>query len=77
MIIGIDLGTTNSLVAVLRNTEAEVIPNSLGEHLTPSVVGFDDEGQIIVGRIALERLITHPDKTTASFKRLMGTSRSI
>ncbi len=77
MIIGIDLGTTNSLVAVLRNTEAEVIPNALGEQLTPSVVGFDDEGQIIVGRIAMERLITHPEKTTASFKRLMGTSRTI
>ena len=75
MIVGIDLGTTNSLVAVWRNGESEVIPNSLNELLTPSVVGMDDEGRVIVGQAAKERLITHPDKTVANVKRFMGTNK--
>jgi molecular chaperone HscC len=74
-IVGIDLGTTNSLVAVWREGRAEIIPNVLGEKLTPSVVGLDDDGQILVGQAAKERLITHPEKTVASFKRAMGTDR--
>src|SRR5262249_5359331 len=50
-----------------------LIPNALGEVLTPSVVGIDDAGVVLVGKAARERLITHPDRTVASFKRLMGT----
>ncbi|WP_269531148.1 Hsp70 family protein [Chitinimonas sp. BJYL2] len=75
MIIGIDLGTTNSLVAVWRNAQAEIIPNALGHALTPSVVGLDDQGEVLVGLTARERLITHPEQTTALFKRYMGSDR--
>jgi molecular chaperone HscC len=74
-IVGIDLGTTNSLVAVWREGGARIIGNALGENLTPSVVGVDDDGQILVGQAARERLITHPERTVASFKRFMGTDR--
>ena len=76
-IIGIDLGTTNSLVSVFENGEARLIPNALGDVLTPSVVGLTDEGELLVGKAAKERLSTHPDLTTARFKRLMGTSRKL
>lgn len=76
-IIGIDLGTTNSLVSVYQNGKIELIPNSLESFLTPSVVGIDDEGAICVGAVAKERLVTHPDKTAASFKRHMGTEKII
>ncbi|MBB3129265.1 hypothetical protein FHS19_003940 [Paenibacillus rhizosphaerae] len=61
-VIGIDLGTTNSLVACWAQDHAVVIPNVLGEHLTPSIVSVDENGEIVVGRIAQERLITHPKK---------------
>ena len=74
-IIGIDLGTTNSLAAVWRNGKSELIPNSLGEYLTPSVVSVDDDGSILVGAAARDRLISHPERTAAGFKRSMGTSR--
>jgi molecular chaperone HscC len=70
---GIDLGTTNSLIAVLQDTGPKLIPNALGELLTPSVVGLSEDGTILVGRAAKERLITHPDTTAASFKRYMGS----
>ena len=73
-IIGIDLGTTNSLVSVYRNGKVELIPNQFGDYLTPSVVSITDEGNIIVGKIAKERLITHPEKTHASYKQFMGSS---
>jgi len=73
MILGIDLGTTNSLVAVWKDGESVLIPNALGEYLTPSVVGLDDDGSIVVGQAAKERLITHPAHTAANFKRYMGT----
>lgn len=76
-IIGIDLGTTNSLVSVWRNGRCELIPNSFGEFLTPSVVGFDDEGNVIIGKIAKQRLVSHPDLTAASFKCFMGTKQEI
>lgn len=76
-IIGIDLGTTNSLASVWRNGRCELIPNSFGEFLTPSVVGFDDDGSIIIGKIAKQRLISHPGKTAASFKCFMGTDKEI
>ncbi len=75
MIIGIDLGTTNSLVAVWRDGKAQVIPNSLGHNLTPSVVGIDDRGEILVGLAARERLLSHPHLTAAVFKRYMGSNR--
>lgn len=76
-LIGIDLGTTNSLAAVYRNGTAELIPNSLGTFLTPSVVGLDDEGNICVGAVAKERIVSHFERTAASFKRFMGTDRII
>ncbi|MGF6773462.1 molecular chaperone HscC [Paraburkholderia sp. GAS199] len=76
-IIGIDLGTTHSLAAIWRNGEAELIPNALGETLTPSCVSLDDDGSILVGRPAHDRLHTHPAQTAANFKRYMGTSRAI
>ena len=69
-VIGIDLGTTNSLVCVFRNGKAELIPNKLGNILTPSCIGFaDDRETILVGQAAKDRLITHPELTAASFKR--------
>jgi molecular chaperone HscC len=75
MIIGIDLGTTNSLVACWRDGDAHIIPNALGEPLTPSCVGLDDDGTVLVGKAARERLQTHPDLTAALFKRYMGSDR--
>ncbi|PHV18509.1 molecular chaperone HscC [Janthinobacterium sp. BJB1] len=77
MIIGIDLGTTNSLVAIWRDGKASIIPNALGEHLTPSCVSIDDDGTVLVGRAARERLQTHPQLTAAVFKRYMGSEKKI
>ena len=71
MVVGIDLGTTNSLVSVFRNGNVELIPNEFGEYLTPSVISLDGE-KIIVGKVAKERLITHPGTTVSEFKRQMG-----
>ena len=72
-VIGIDLGTTNSLVSVFRNGKVELIPNSFGEYLTPSVVSFGAKGEVFVGKIAKEMLVTNPKQTFAQFKRNMGT----
>ena len=77
MIVGIDLGTTNSLIAVWENGAARLIPNSLGEVLTPSCVSIDGDGSILVGRAARERLQTHPESSAANFKRLMGSDKTI
>jgi molecular chaperone HscC len=77
MIVGIDLGTTNSLVGVWRDGAVALIPNSLGHLLTPSAVGLGDNGTILVGLAARERLVTHPALTAATFKRYMGTDRLI
>ncbi|MEN2672279.1 molecular chaperone HscC [Herbaspirillum huttiense] len=77
MIIAIDLGTTNSLAAVWRNGQAEIIPNGLGENLTPSCVGIDDDGSLLVGKAAQERLQTHPELSTSLFKRYMGSDKRI
>lgn len=74
-IIGIDLGTTNSLVSVWKDGEPVIIPNALGQNLTPSIVGVDDDGKILVGAIAKERLISHPDMTVSLFKRYMGSEK--
>ena len=75
MLIGIDLGTTNSLVACFRNGKAEIIPNRLGENLTPSVVSVDEKGTVYVGRSAKERAMLHPLESASVFKRSMGTDR--
>lgn len=75
-IIGIDLGTTNSLAAVWRNGRSELIPNAAGDVLTPSVVSVDEDGGVLVGRAARDRLISHPERTAARFKRFMGTSKT-
>lgn len=72
-IIGIDLGTTNSLATQYTSEGVKILRNSSGNALIPSVVGLDDDGNIIVGEVAKERLITHPDLTVAEFKRTMGT----
>lgn len=74
--VGIDLGTTNSLVSVWQDDKCTLIPNNLGEYLTPSVVGIDENGEMLVGRTAKERLISHPENTVASFKRFMGTEKT-
>jgi molecular chaperone HscC len=76
-LIGIDLGTTNSLVARWTEAGPELIRNALGEVLTPSVVGLDDDGSVLVGTPARERLLTHPDLTIADFKRTMGSAREV
>ena len=75
-VIGIDLGTTNSLGCVYRNGKAELIPNAYGSYLTPSVVSMTEDGKLIVGQPAKDRLITHPERTVSSFKKDMGTGRS-
>lgn len=74
-IIGIDLGTTNSLVAVWEDGHSQLIPNSFGEYLTSSVVSIDEDGTVYVGKIAKERLISHPHRTASVFKRFMGTTK--
>lgn len=76
MIIGIDLGTTNSLVAYFTEEGAKIIPNRLGENLTPSVVSIDKEGQVYVGKVAKEMKITHPENTADVFKRNMGSKKT-
>ncbi len=73
-VIGIDLGTTNSCVAVMEGGEAVVIPNPEGARTTPSVVGFKKDGERIVGETAKRQAITNPDRTIASIKRHMGTN---
>lgn len=75
MIVGIDLGTTNSLVAVYRDGKAEVIPNRLGKPLTPSIVSVDENNQILVGELAREYGYLHPGSTAKVFKRTMGTDQ--
>ncbi len=75
MIIGIDLGTTHSLLAIWQNGAAKLIPNALGSLLTPSVVSIDKDGSILVGQSAKERLISHPEQTASVFKRFMGSQK--
>lgn len=71
--IGIDLGTTNSLVCVWEESGVRLIKNRFGDTLTPSIVSFDSDGTIYVGKTAKERLVTHPETTFREFKRDMGT----
>ena len=69
---GIDLGTTNSVVAVLEAGEPVVVPNAEGSRTTPSVVGFSKNNEILVGEVAKRQAITNPDRTIRSVKRQMG-----
>jgi molecular chaperone DnaK len=70
--IGIDLGTTNSVVAVIEGGEPTVIPNAEGERLTPSVVAISPSGERLVGRLARRQAVTNPENTVSSIKRFMG-----
>ena len=76
-IIGIDLGTTNSCVAVMEGGEAVVIPNAEGNRTTPSVVAFSKNGERLVGQIAKRQAVTNPDNTVISIKRDMGTNKKV
>ena len=76
-VIGIDLGTTNSCVAVIENGEPTVIPSSEGARTTPSVVGFAKNGERLVGQVAKRQAITNHDRTVVSIKRDMGTNKKI
>lgn len=75
MIVGIDLGTTNSLIAYFTEEGPKIIPNRLGKNLTPSVVSVDEEGNVYVGETARERMSLYPDSVAQTFKRSMGTER--
>lgn len=75
MIVGIDLGTTHSLIGLHGDAGPHLIPNALGKLLTPSAVSVDEDGTLLVGDAALDRLITHPQSSVASFKRWMGSRR--
>ena len=75
--VGIDLGTTNSVVSVLEAGEPVVIPNAEGQRTTPSVVGFSKTGEVLVGEVAKRQAITNPDRTIRSVKRHMGTGWNI
>src|SRR5574344_1225214 len=76
-IIGIDLGTTNSCVAVLEGGEPVVIANSEGSRTTPSVVAFTKEGERLVGQVAKRQAVTNPDRTIQSIKREMGSDYKV
>ena len=71
-VIGIDLGTTNSCVAVFERGESKVIPNKEGKNTTPSIVAFTDKGEVLVGDVAKRQAVTNPEKTIYSIKRIMG-----
>ncbi|MBC2398655.1 molecular chaperone HscC [Clostridium tetanomorphum] len=73
--IGIDLGTTNSLVSYWTEDGPVIIPNSLGERLTPSVVSIDENGEVLIGKIAKERQVIHPELSASIFKRNMGSKK--
>ena len=75
-VIGIDLGTTNSCVAVYENGEAKIIPNKEGKNTTPSIVAFTDKGEVLIGDPAKRQAVTNPDKTIYSIKRIMGLMMS-
>lgn len=77
MIIGIDLGTTNSLAAVWRNGQSELIPNALGKFLTPSVVCVDEDGMVLTGEAARDLQLIKPQNCASNFKRMMGTSKTL
>ncbi len=74
--IGIDLGTTNSLISVWQNGEARLIPNALNDNFTPSAISIDDDGSMLVGKPAISRLTTHPQVSASLFKRYMGSKKT-
>ena len=76
-IIGIDLGTTNSCVAIMEGGEAMVIPNPEGARTTPSVVGFTKEGERLVGQVAKRQAVANADRTVSSIKRHMGSNHKV
>lgn len=76
-IVGIDLGTTNSLVAAIIDGQPTLIPNERGKFVTPSVVGFTETGELLVGEVAKNQAVANPERTITSVKRLMGTDRRI
>ena len=75
--VGIDLGTTNSVIAFLEGGDPEVIPNAEGSRTTPSIVGFAKSGEVLVGEVAKRQAVTNPDRTIRSVKRHMGTDWAI
>ena len=75
--VGIDLGTTNSVVSVLEAGDAVVIPNAEGARTTPSVVAFAKDGEVLVGEVAQRQAVTNADRTIRSAKRHMGTSWTV
>jgi len=77
MLVGIDLGTTNSAVALWKDGAPQLVPNALGKELTPSAVSLAKGGQAFVGEAALDRMATHPADTVTSFKRMMGTASTV
>ena len=76
-IIGIDLGTTNSCVAVMEGGQPVVIANAEGSRTTPSVVAFTKDGERLIGQVAKRQAVTNPDRTVISIKREMGTSYKV
>lgn len=77
MIVGIDLGTTNSACAIWRDDAPVMVPNALGDYLTPSAVSIGDDNAVLVGQAARNRMATHPDRTVTSFKRRIGTRETV
>src|SRR5258705_8692937 len=75
--VGIDLGTTNSVVSVLEGGEPRVIENAEGSRTTPSIVAFAKNGEVLVGEVAKRQAVTNPDRTIRSVKREMGTSWTV
>src|SRR4051812_43744240 len=71
-VIGIDLGTTNSVVAIMEGSEAKVLTNEEGARTTPSVVAFGKDGEVMVGQVARRQAVTNPENTIYSIKRFMG-----
>lgn len=76
-ILGIDLGTTNSAMAIMEGGDAEIITNAEGQRVTPSVVAFTDDGERVAGQVAKRQAITNPDRTIQSIKRKMGTDHKV
>ena len=76
-LLGIDLGTTNSLACAFQHGRPVLVPNALGQVLTPSCVSLDADGAVLVGQAARDRLVSHPGRTAAAFKRYMGTAREL
>ena len=76
-IVGIDLGTSTSEIAIFKDGEPFVIPNHLGDYITPSVVGLTDDGRIIIGKEARDQLLLKPDDTVIEIKRLLGGGQAL